>query len=143
MMHRWRFRESGVDFSVYTSHLRSKIVFGVSVETCYRPRRGFTRSILCMRRPAFSVVIVRRHCGTWAVESLGELVFALLALPEKDAFGMLLWQIWKERNAAVWNGTHCPPAETVTASATFFNEWWAARGPNCAQRACYSKLEWR
>lgn len=54
-------------------------------------------------------------------------MFALLDTPEKESFGMLLWQIWKERNELVWKGINRRPGEAVFISASFLHEWRSAR----------------
>ncbi|KAL6585656.1 hypothetical protein OROMI_002300 [Orobanche minor] len=59
-------------------------------------------------------------------ESWLEVMFGVLGDDERNVsakFGMVAWQIWKERNSLIWNGTCKTPIKAVYASATLLFEW--------------------
>lgn len=63
------------------------------------------------------------------VECFADLSFYILAdgnTSISSSFAMTLWQIWKERNAMVWTGTHKPASTAVHEAATLLGEWSTA-----------------
>lgn len=44
-------------------------------------------------------------------------------------FRILIWQIWKERNAMVWDNSCKTPVEAVCASVLVLREWLLAKFP--------------
>lgn len=59
-------------------------------------------------------------------EGFTNLVFIILRKPDSAMYCrlvMVLWQIWKKRNATIWGERCKTPAEAVFLSASFLDEW--------------------
>lgn len=63
-------------------------------------------------------------------ESFTELFFMLLSKLkgfEQTKFGMILWNIWRQRNDKVWTDTHKDPSTSVRLAMEFLCDWLRAK----------------
>lgn len=63
-------------------------------------------------------------------DNLLEFMFAMLGEPDRNAaaiFGMVAWQIWKERNSMLWDNVCRSPTDAVYAAGPLLAEWMQAR----------------
>lgn len=64
-------------------------------------------------------------------DSTSEVILSLLDQLDRDSaakFGMVLWQIWRERNSKFWNGSNKSPQVAVHTASVALQEWVHARG---------------
>ena len=64
--------------------------------------------------------------GKWAAGSLANVILTnspILSKAQVSTLATVLWKIWKQQNAKVWNGRNLPPLVAVQQSFDFVSAW--------------------